>query len=44
MNIKKIREMPSKEAYKVANSSHANIIDTSISPIKAMMISKPPED
>jgi hypothetical protein len=44
MNIKKIREMPSKEACKVINTSHTNIIDTSISPIKAMMISKPHED
>ncbi|CDW74262.1 UNKNOWN [Stylonychia lemnae] len=44
MNIKKIREMPSKEIFKVANTSSSNIIDTSVSPIKAMMIAKPPDD
>eukprot|EP00347_Sterkiella_histriomuscorum_P016203 403354091 len=45
MNIRRIREMPSKELCKINNPSpFNNACETSISPIKAMMISKPPTD
>lgn len=44
MNIKKIREMPSKELCKIVNLNGSNINDSSVSPIKAMMIQKPYED
>ena len=44
MNIKKIREMPSKELCKIVNPNTMNINESSVSPIKAMMIGKPQDD
>lgn len=38
MNIKRIREMPSKELCKIVNPNTSYVCDSSISPIKAMMI------
>ncbi len=44
MNVRRIREMPAKEVFKVMNpNDDINLLnDSSVSPLKAMMISKPP--
>ena len=44
MTAKKIKEMPSKEVFKVSNPNDVRLNEASKSPIKAMMICKPPED
>lgn len=44
MSAKRIKEMPSKEFIKIQNLNNAQLKDSSISPIKAMMICKPPDD
>jgi hypothetical protein len=44
MTAKKIKEMPSKEFFKIQNPNDNKLNEASKSPIKAMMICKPPDD
>lgn len=46
MNVRRIREMPRKEVFKITNPNEDAMLfsDSSVSPLKAMMITKPADD